>query len=170
MLKCYDIMNEIREKQLTRGIRYLTVLGLFVASGQEGELLNQGCRAVLRHDLMLLTLQRAVVSSQDIVVLTRLPNDLPLVGGTITAELQTPLAHVNVAARARGTPNLALRDADTDPRITELLGKLVRFEVTVSGFTLEEASKKEARAYWDSQAQVIRWSSLSSRTKGVCLT
>jgi pyruvate, water dikinase len=122
-------------------------------AGIEEQVLNPG---LAYGTLRLFTpeeLERAVVSSQDIVVLTRLPNDLPLVGGTITAELQTPLAHVNVAARARGTPNLALRDADTDPRVTELLGKLVRFEVTRSGFTLKTASEKEARAFWDAQTR-----------------
>ncbi len=98
-------------------------------------------------------LARAVVSTQDIVVLTRLPNELPVVGGSITAELQTPLAHVNVAARARGTPNLALRDADRDPRVASLLGRLVRFEVTGAGFTLAETTEEEAEGYWDSQAR-----------------
>ncbi|HOU93019.1 MAG TPA: hypothetical protein PLU22_18320, partial [Polyangiaceae bacterium] len=89
-------------------------------------------------------LARAVVSAQDIVVLTRLPNELPVVGGSITAELQTPLAHVNLAARARGTPNLALRDADRDPRVAPLLGRLVRFEVTGAAFTLAETTEEEA--------------------------
>ncbi len=97
-------------------------------------------------------LQHTVLAFEDIVVLTRLPNDLPLVGGTITAELQTPLAHVNLAARARGTPNLALRGADGDPRIAPLIGHMVRFEVTTSGFTLSEASEDEAREYWNTLA------------------
>jgi pyruvate,water dikinase len=122
-------------------------------AGVEEQVLNPGLAYGTLHLFTPEALARAAVSSQDIVVLTRLPNDLPLVGGTITAELQTPLAHVNVAARARGTPNLALRDADTDPRVTKLLGKLVRFEVTLSGFTLEEASDEEARAYWDAQVR-----------------
>lgn len=95
-------------------------------------------------------LERAVLSSHDIVVLSRLPNDLPLVGGTITAELQTPLAHVNLAARARGTPNLALKGAAGDARIAPLLGKLVRFEVFEGGFSLAEATLQEAEEHWGS--------------------
>ena len=59
----------------------------------------------------------SVVSFQDVLVLTRLPNELPVVGGTITEELQTPLAHVNVSARDRGTPNIALLEASTDARV-----------------------------------------------------
>ena len=91
------------------------------------------------------------VSFKDILVLTRLPNSLPIVAGTITEELQTPLAHVNVAARTRGTPNISLATASEDPRIAPLMGKLVRFEVTTTGFTLAEASLDEAEAFWEEQ-------------------
>ncbi len=87
-------------------------------------------------------------SYQDILVLTRLPNEAPLAGGTITEELQTPLAHVNVAARARGTPNLALLGASGDPRVAPLVGRLVRFEVHEVGFSLTETTQAEAEAFW----------------------
>jgi hypothetical protein len=93
-------------------------------------------------------LETAAVSYSDIVLLTRLPNDLPLVGGTITEELQTPLAHVNVAALARGTPNLALVGASEDPRVKPFIGRRVRFEVTRTGFTLTEATPGEVDAFW----------------------
>ncbi|MBT9560887.1 MAG: hypothetical protein IV100_32985 [Myxococcales bacterium] len=96
---------------------------------------------------------RVLVSSTDIVLLSRLPNDLPLVAGCITEELQTPLAHVNVAAHARGTPNLALPGAGTDPRVAPFLGKLVRFEVAPGAFTLAEATLSEAQAFWETQAR-----------------
>lgn len=96
---------------------------------------------------------RVLVSSTDIVVLSRLPNDLPLVAGCITEELQTPLAHVNVAAHARGTPNLALPGASADPRVAPFLGKLVRFEVTPGAFTLAEATLAEAQAFWETQTR-----------------
>lgn len=96
-------------------------------------------------------LQKAVVSYGDILVLTRLPNSLPVVGGTITEELQTPLAHVNVAARARGTPNIALLTAAQDPKVKTLLGKLVRFEVKDGAFSLQETTLAQAQAFWKSQ-------------------
>lgn len=97
-------------------------------------------------------LSRTVFSSRDVLLLQRLPNDVPLVAGTITAELQTPLSHVNLAARARGTPNLALPGATTDPRITPLVDRLVRFEVRLDGFELREASSDEAMAFWQARA------------------
>ncbi len=97
-------------------------------------------------------LATAVVSFTDILVLTRLPNSLPIVGGTITEELQTPLAHVNVAARNRGTPNIAWKGASTDPRVKDLIGKTVRFEVKGGSFELREATLEEAKKFWDSHA------------------
>lgn len=119
--------------------------------GVEQQILNPG---VAYGTLRLVTpeqLPDAILSFRDLLVLTRLPNDLPLVGGTITEELQTPLAHVNVAARARGTPNLALREASSDPRILPFLDQLVRFEVTTDGFSIREAPLEEANAYWESR-------------------
>jgi pyruvate, water dikinase len=90
----------------------------------------------------------AVVSFRDILLLTRIPNELPIVGGTITEEFQTPLSHVNVAARSRGTPNLAYPEAIADPSVSSLIGKLVRFEIKGGVFSLREATLDEAEAFW----------------------
>jgi len=93
------------------------------------------------------------LSFRDILWLTKLANELPLVGGTITEELQTPLAHVNVAARARGTPNLALLDAGQDQALLALQDQLVRFEVRSDGYSVEPATLIEADAFWASRTQ-----------------
>jgi len=95
-------------------------------------------------------LEKDVVSFKDILVLTRLPNELPVVGGTITAEIQTPLAHVNVAARNRGTPNMALPDAENNETIKSLLNKIVKFEVKEGSWNLTESTLEEAQIYWES--------------------
>ncbi len=47
----------------------------------------------------------ASVDASDIVVLGALPDYLPPVAGIVTAVPQTPLAHLNLLAKARGTPN-----------------------------------------------------------------
>ena len=44
-------------------------------------------------------------------MLDAVPNDISIVAGQITAEFQTPLAHINVLSVNRGTPNMALRGA-----------------------------------------------------------
>jgi len=97
-------------------------------------------------------LERTVVSYQDVLLLPRLPNEVPLVGGSITEELQTPLAHVNVAARARGTPNLALPGAGERPEVAALVGHPVRFEVTPSSWSLTAATQAQVDAFWAARA------------------
>jgi pyruvate, water dikinase len=96
-------------------------------------------------------LRDGVFSYRDILVLPSLPVALPIVGGTITEEFQTPLAHVNVMAKNRDTPNMTLRDASSKSEIEELLGKLVRFEVKKGAYTLEETTAEEAEAFYASQ-------------------
>lgn len=89
---------------------------------------------------------------RDVIVVTDdVPNDIPLVGGLVTEALQTPLAHVNILSRNRGTPNMALRDARHDDTIEPLLGALVKLEVTAGGFTVSKASSEEADAFYTSR-------------------
>lgn len=120
--------------------------------GVEQQLLNPGIAYGTLRAVTPEALSTGAFSTRDILVLSRLPNDLPLVGGTISEEMQTPLSHVNVAARARGTPNMALRSAGTDPRILPLLDQLVRFEVRAFGFSVAATTLAEAEAYWNSIA------------------
>lgn len=94
----------------------------------------------------------APLSFQSIALFDRIPNDVPLVGGTITESFQTPLAHVNVLAQNRGTPNMALKNARQDPRVAPFLDRLVRFEVTRTGFELRTATSSEAEAFWAERA------------------
>lgn len=120
-------------------------------AGVSEQILNAGVAYGTLRRLSPDELAETVVSRRDILLLTRLPNDLPLVAGTITEELQTPLAHVNLAARARGTPNVALPGASEDGRVAPYLDQLVRFEVTADAFTLSAATLAEAEAFWAAQ-------------------
>ena len=120
--------------------------------GQPGlQVLNPGLAYGMLSLVTPEDLETRVFSFSDVLVLTRLPTDLPVVGGTITCEPQTPLAHVNVAARGRGTPNIALPGADRDPGVAGRFGRMVRFEVRKGGYTLAPATHEEAQAFWDSR-------------------
>lgn len=96
-------------------------------------------------------LETAELGPNVIVVTDDVPNGTAFMGGLITEAFQTPLAHVNVLARGRGTPNMALRDAQNDPRLKDLFGKLVRLEVRASDFTVREADPAEADEYWQAR-------------------
>ena len=73
-------------------------------------------------------LDSVYVSPRDIVVLDAVPNDISPVAAIVTDEFQTPLSHINVLARNRGTPNMGLRSATTLPAFTSKNGKLVRLK------------------------------------------
>ncbi|MCS6902216.1 MAG: PEP/pyruvate-binding domain-containing protein [Myxococcales bacterium] len=85
----------------------------------------------------------------DIVVLGSLPEDIPVVSGVITDELQAPLGHINVLCHNRKTPNMALRGASKRPEVVALEGQLVRLRVDAQGYTLSLASQKDAEHSWE---------------------
>jgi len=116
------------------------------------QILNTGTAYGKLRRLSLAQLDTAILSFRDIVLLDRLPAILPLVGGTITAEAQTPLSHVNLAAKARNTPNIAFPGEDFPDSLLALVDSMVQFTVTANGYTLVKASLEDARKYWESQS------------------
>ncbi len=91
----------------------------------------------------------ARVRRTDVVVLDRVPLDLPVCAGIVTGELQAPLSHVAVLATNRGTPDMALRGAFEDPRLRALEGRLVRLRVTPQEWSVEPASQADAERAWE---------------------
>lgn len=85
---------------------------------------------------------------REIVVLDAVPNDISIVAGIITADFQTPLAHVNVLSVNRGTPNMALRDADELPELLALEGQWVELEVGPFEWKIRAIPEEEAEAWW----------------------
>jgi hypothetical protein len=88
------------------------------------------------------------VRPNQILVTEEVPDDIPVVGGLVTSRFQAPLAHVALLSANRHTPDAALRDAITDPRVVALEGRLVRLEVTESELVLGEAMLDDATAHW----------------------
>ena len=93
-------------------------------------------------------LDPSAVHYRDLVVLDHAPIDLPVCAGVISEEFQTPLSHINVLARNRGTPNMGLRGAMGDPVLRALEGLWVRLAVEADRFVIEEISAAEAEAWW----------------------
>jgi len=87
------------------------------------------------------------VSPRDIVVLDAVPNDISPVGAIVTEEFQTPLSHINVLARNRGTPNMGLRGATTLPEFAEKNGKLVRLTVSAFEYKIDLVDQATADAW-----------------------
>jgi pyruvate,water dikinase len=94
-------------------------------------------------------LETSYVDFREIVVLDAVPNDISVVSGIITEEFQTPLSHINVLSRNRGTPNMGLKGAFSDPELRALEGQWVRFDVAATAYTVEAVSQAEADAWWE---------------------
>ena len=92
------------------------------------------------------------LSYQDIVVLDSAPNDISVVQGIITEEFQTPLSHINVLSRNRGTPNMGLRGAQANPQLRALSGQLTRLTATADAWTIAPATQQEAEQWWADHA------------------
>ncbi len=86
---------------------------------------------------------------RELVVLDGVPNDISIVAGIITAEFQTPLAHINVLSANRGTPNMGLRDAQQNEQLVALQDKWVELTVAPFEWTIKEITEEEADAWWD---------------------
>lgn len=86
---------------------------------------------------------------REIVVLDAVPNQISIVAGIITGDFQTPLAHINVLSVNRGTPNMALRDAQQQEELIALEGKWVELTVGPFDWSIREITEGEADAWWD---------------------
>lgn len=91
----------------------------------------------------------AYLSFRDIAVLDNVPNDISVAMGIITDAFQTPLSHVNVLSKNRGTPNMALRGAWDDPQLRALEGKWVKLTVGLLEYEVAEVTQAEADAWWE---------------------
>jgi hypothetical protein len=87
------------------------------------------------------------LSFSDLVVLDRVPNDISVVAGMITEEFQTPLAHVNVLAQNRKSPNMGLRNATRNETLRALEGKWVKLVVGAFDWTIDEIGSEEAQEF-----------------------
>jgi pyruvate, water dikinase len=113
-------------------------------------------------------LSTTYLGRHDIVLLSTIPIDIPVVSGIITTEFQTPLSHINVLSHNRGTPNMALRDGWTNPKLNGLLDKLVYLKVSLDSFNIHEAILSEAQIFWaQKEPQTIHVLKLDTTTTGL---
>lgn len=85
---------------------------------------------------------------REVVVLDAVPNDISIVSGLITAQFQTPLAHINVLSVNRGTPNMALAGATENEELLALEGKWVELTVGPFDWDIKEITAEEAEEWW----------------------
>lgn len=90
-------------------------------------------------------------SPTDVVVLDGPALDIPAVAGLLSPEFQTPLSHLNILCKNRGTPFMAQKGIWDDSLILALEGQLVFFEVFPDSFHLWPADLAQAQRFWESR-------------------
>jgi hypothetical protein len=145
------VFHPTSEEQLARAaelppdIPVVTTDELF--AGISYQPLNLGETYARVHMLTADELATTYVGPREIAVLDRVPNDISVVAAVVTAELQTPLSHVNVLSQQRGTPNMGLRDAAA--HFTAVDGRWVRLTVRAFDWEVVEVTAAEADAWWE---------------------
>ncbi|MEO1621238.1 MAG: PEP/pyruvate-binding domain-containing protein [Cyanobacteria bacterium J06632_3] len=92
------------------------------------------------------------LTPRHIAVFEDTPERIPPVTGIITLEPQTPLSHVNLLAKNRGTPNVSTANISLIPNLERLTGQLVRLSAGADGrVSIVEADIAEAERFWAEQ-------------------
>lgn len=136
-------------KELSGNIRVVSTDEIYAQSKYQP--LTLGRAKGRLHFVKATELASEYLSYRDIIVLDEVPNDISVVSGLITEQLQTPLSHVNVLSQNRGTPNMALPGAMTNETLRDLNGKWVDLQVRATDFSIQEITMAEADAYWETR-------------------
>ena len=135
------------DMRLPPGVPVVDTPELFEGATFQGLQLGRAIGRV--HRVRASKLNRETVSRMDILVLDSVPNDLPAAAGLVTSEFQTPLAHVNLLSRNRGTPNMALIGAYDHPDFASNEGKWVELVVSQDGYTVSPSDEDQAEAFFE---------------------
>lgn len=116
--------------------------------GQNYQPLNPGENFGYLKKIEIGEVGKTYLGRHDLVLINGIPNDISVVAGIVTTDFQTPLSHINVLSHNRGTPNMALRDGWTNPKLNDFLDQLVYLKVTLDSFYIRKASIAEAEKFW----------------------
>ncbi|HXU82705.1 MAG TPA: PEP/pyruvate-binding domain-containing protein [Polyangia bacterium] len=143
---------EESSKMLSGAVRIKTTAELFAQIDYQP--LNTGTAIGQLRFVRSADLATTYVGFRDIVVMDASPGDISVTAAIITEEFQTPLSHINVLAQNRGTPNMGLRKAMTNPALRALEGKWCQLSVGPFEYTIKEVSMAEADAFWEKHKPV----------------
>ncbi|WP_264327361.1 PEP/pyruvate-binding domain-containing protein [Romeriopsis navalis] len=94
------------------------------------------------------------LTPRHIAVFEDTPERIPPITGIVTLEPQTPLSHVNLLAKNRGTPNVSTAKMELIPSLAGSIGKLVKMVAKPDGtVTFTPVSQAEAEQFWASKTK-----------------
>lgn len=116
--------------------------------GATVQVLNSGT-AVGHLRLVTNEKEAQALGAHDIALLDWMPARIPPVQGMITLHPQTPLSHLNLLAKNRGTFNMYTTDRSAVPGLSEAIGTLVQIDDSHGQVGLKAMAPADAEAYWE---------------------
>ncbi len=146
--------NSLRQEEASAGLAGLErVLQSEIAKEQGYQALNIGSGIGRIHIIDKLD-EHVEIGSNEIVVLSEVPINLPPVAGIITTKPSTPLSHINLLAKSWGIPNAYIKDAD------KLLKQYdtwwVSFETKRDNYLIKRADLTQIREYQKRLAEQLK--------------
>lgn len=102
------------------------------------------------------------VTPHNILIYEEAPLRIPPVNGIITLHPQTPLSHINILAKNRGTLNLYTNSLDNLPGCIDNLGKLVQIEIKKEKLYIYPITEEKAQKFWIQQQKKIEIPSINA--------
>lgn len=143
--------NSMRQEEASAGIEGLQrVLQSELAEEQNYQGLNLASGIGRIHIIEKLD-EHVEIGSNEILVLSEVPLNLPPVAGIIVTKPSTPLSHVNLLAKSWGIPNAYIKDAD------KLLKQYdtwwVSFETRRDQYLIKRADLAQIKEYQQREAE-----------------
>lgn len=98
--------------------------------------------------------ETARLDKNDVVIFEKAPLRIPPVAGIITLEPQTPLSHVNLLAKNRGTINISTDKISSIPNLEKALGQPVKIVCDKKNIAVSMLTKKELDSWLENQPPV----------------
>ena len=116
--------------------------------GKRVEILNEGIGIGYLKYVPAGQEKKFKATTKDILIYENLPERVPPVSGIITLTPQTPLSHINLLAKNRGTINLYATALKFLPNASSHLNKLVKIDCSKKSISISPISLYEAEKFW----------------------
>lgn len=140
----------LKEKIKKSGAGFKTIEPNEIYAEQNIQVVNKGMAEGTLKKISADEIYNADISPDDILIIDGYSNDIPLCAGVIITSFQTPLSHITILAHNRKTPVIAYKNAGTDPKLKELIGKHISlsinndtFHISIKEKTIKEIKKKK---------------------------
>lgn len=121
-------------------------------AGMQYQALNKGVSYGYLRRVSFDSIEQSQLGPKDILVTNGTPNDVPPLAGMLTSHFQTPLSHISILCKNRGTPLAAFKQIKA-LELNELWGQPVKFAVRIDTLWIEKATKKEVEEHWEKHSK-----------------